>query len=184
MTIALVTGASSGIGAVYARRLAARGHDLLLVARATDRLNTLATELRNAHGIAIEVITADLVDGSQLEPVLRRLRSDPPIDILVNNAGAALLGDFATADPAKMDELLRLNVVAPTLLASAVVGRMVERGNGAIINIASVLALLPEYSPGIYSATKSYLMTLSQGLAAEVTSKGVYVQAVLPAATR
>ena len=184
MTIALVTGASSGIGAVYARRLAARGHDLVLVARATERLNTLATELRNAHGVAVEVITADLVDGSQLEPVLRRLRSDPPVDILVNNAGAALLGDFATADPAKMDELLRLNVVAPTLLASAVVGRMVERGNGAIINIASVLALLPEYSRGIYSATKSYLMTLSQGLAAEVTSKGVYVQAVLPAATR
>ena len=184
MTIALVTGASSGIGAVYARRLAARGHDLVLVARATDRLNTLATELRNAHGIAVDVITADLVDGSQLEPVLRRLRSDPPIDILVNNAGAALIGDFATADPVKMDALLRLNVVAPTLLASAVIGRMVERGSGAIINIASVLALLPEYSPGIYSATKSYLMTLSQGLAAEVASKGVYVQAVLPAATR
>ena len=166
MTIALVTGASSGIGAVYARRLAARGHDLVLVARATERLNTLATELRNAHGLAVEVITADLVD------------------ILVNNAGAALIGDFATADPVRMDELVRLNVVAPTLLASAVVGRMVERGNGAIINIASVLALLPEYSRGIYSATKSYLMTLSQGLAAEVASKGVYVQAVLPAATR
>jgi short-subunit dehydrogenase len=120
----------------------------------------------------------------EVELVLRRLRSDPPIDILVNNAGAALIGDFATADPVKMDDLLRLNVVAPTLLASAVVGRMVERGNGAIINIASVLALLPEYSRGIYSATKSYLMTLSQGLAAEVASKGVYVQAVLPAATR
>ena len=101
MTIALVTGASSGIGAVYARRLAARGHDLVLVARATDRLNTLATELRNAHGIAVEVITADLIDGSQLEPVLRRLRSDPPIDILVNNAGAALISDFATADPVR-----------------------------------------------------------------------------------
>lgn len=183
MTTALITGASSGIGAVYARRLAARGHDLVLVARATDRLNSIATELRNAHGIAVEVITADLVDGSQLEPVLRRLRS-PPVDILVNNAGAALIGDFATADPIKMDDLLALNVVAPTLLASAAVGRMVERGTGAIINIASVLALLPEYSRGIYPATKSYLLTLSQGLAAEVASKGVYVQAVLPAATR
>jgi short-subunit dehydrogenase len=184
MTIALITGASSGIGAVYARRLAARGHDLVLVARATDRLNALAGELRNAHGVAVEIITADLVDDSQLEPVLRRLRADPPIDILVNNAGAALLGDFATADPVKMDDLLRLNVVAPTLLASAVIGRMVARGHGAIINIASVLALLPEYSRGIYPATKSYLMTLSQGLAAEVAAKGVYVQAVLPAATR
>jgi short-subunit dehydrogenase len=184
MTIALITGASSGIGAVYARRLAARGHDLVLVARATDRLNRIASELRNAHGIAIEVITADLVDGSQLERVLRRLRADPPIDILVNNAGAALIGDFATADPVKMEDLLALNVVAPTLLASAVIGRMVERGDGAIINIASVLALLPEHSRGIYPATKSYLMALSQGLAAEVASKGVYVQAVLPAATR
>lgn len=184
MTTALITGASSGIGAVYARRLAARGHDLVIVARATDRLNALANELSKTHGVAIEIMTADLTDDAQLEPVLQRLRSDPPIDILVNNAGAALIGDFATADPLKMDELLQLNVVAPTLLASAVVGRMVERGNGAIINIASVLALLPEYSRGIYSATKSYLMTLSQGLAAEVSSKGVYVQAVLPAATR
>jgi short-subunit dehydrogenase len=184
MTTALVTGASSGIGAVYARRLAARGHDLVIVARATDRLGALAAELRDAHGVAVEVITADLIDGAQLEPVLQRLRSDPPIDILVNNAGAGLIGDFATADPAEMDKLLRLNVLVPTLLTSAVIGGMVDRGNGAIINIASVLALLPEYSRGIYPATKSYLMTLSQGLAAEMASKGVYVQAVLPAATR
>ena len=141
--LSLVTGASAGIGAAFARALAARGHDFVLVARATDRLNALATELRNAYGIAVEVITADLVDGSQLEPVLRRLRSNPPVDILINNAGAALIGDFATANPTKMDQLLRLNVVAPTLLASAAIGGMVERGTGAIVNIASVLALLP-----------------------------------------
>lgn len=133
--------------------------------------------------ILVEVITADLIDGPQLDRVLQRLRSDPPVDILVNNAGAALIGDFAAADPAEMHRLLWLNVLAPTLLASAAIGGMVERGKGAIINIASVLALLPEYSRGIYPATKSYLMTLSQGLAAEVASKGVYVQAVLPAAT-
>jgi hypothetical protein len=184
MTTALITGASSGIGAVYARRLAARGHDLVLVARATDRLNALATELRNAHGVAIEVITADLSDGLQLESVLQRLRSAPPIDILVNNAGAGLIGDFANVAPADMYKLLRLNVLAPTLLTSAAIGGMVERGSGSIINIASVLALLPEYSHGIYAATKAYVLTLSQCLAAEVTSKGVYVQAVLPAATR
>ncbi len=184
MTTALITGASSGIGAVYASRFAARGYNLVLVARATDRLNALATELRKAHGVAIEVITADLTDDRQLEPVLKRLRSEPPIDILVNNAGAALLGDFATADPNDLDKLLRLNVTAPTLLASAVISGMVKRGSGAIINIASVLALLPEYSHGIYAATKSYILTLSQSLAAEVTSKGVYIQAVLPAATR
>jgi len=184
MTTALITGASSGIGAVYARRLAARGHNLVIVARATDRLNALATELRSAHCVKIEVITADLIDGPQLKPVVERLRSDPPIDILVNNAGASLIGGFAAADPAELTKLLRLNVLVPTLLTSAVIGGMVARGGGSIINIASVLALLPEYSPGIYAATKSYLMTLSQSLAAEVASKGVYVQAVLPAATR
>ena len=184
MTTALITGASSGIGAVYARRLAARGHNLVIVARATDRLNALANELRNAHGVKIEVITADLIDDAQLEPVLERLRSDPSVDILVNNAGAGLSGGFTAGDPAEMTKLLRLNVLVPTLLISAVIGGMVARGSGTIINIASVLALLPEYSPGIYAATKSYVMTLSQSLAAEVSSKGVYVQAVLPAATR
>lgn len=184
MTTALITGASSGIGAVYARRLAARGHNLVLVARATDRLNTLAAELRKAHGVAIEVMTADLTDERQLESILQRLHSEPPVDILVNNAGAGLLGDFATADPAELNKLLLLNVTAPTLLASAVIGGMVKRGSGSIINIASVLALLPEYSHGIYAATKSYVLTLSQSLAAEVTSKGLYIQAVLPAATR
>lgn len=184
MTTALITGASSGIGAVYVRRLAARGYDLVLVARATDRLNAIANELRDAHGVAIEVLTADLTDSEQLDPVLQRLRAEPPIDILVNNAGAGMLGGFADADPAEMYKLLRLNVLAPTLLASAAIGGMVERGSGSIINIASVLALLPEYSHGIYAATKSYVLTLSQSLAAEVTSKGVYIQAVLPAATR
>lgn len=184
MSTALITGASSGIGAMYARRLAARSIDLVLVARATDRLDALATELRDAHSVSVEVITADLTNASQLEMVLKRLRSEPAIDILVNNAGAALVGDFTSAEPAKMEALLSLNVVAPTLLASAVVGQMVARGNGSIINVASVLALLPEYSHGIYAATKAYVLTLSQSLAAEVSNKGVYVQAVLPAATR
>jgi short-subunit dehydrogenase len=184
MTIALITGASSGIGAVYARRLAARGHDLVLVARATDRLETLAAELRQAYGITVENITADLTDPTQLGTVAGRLKAEPSIDILVNNAGAGLLGGFTSADPAAMETLLRLNVVAPTLLASAVIAGMVERGSGSIVNIASVLALLPEYSHGIYAATKSYVLTMSQSLAAEVSSKGVYVQAVLPAATR
>ncbi len=184
MSTTLITGASSGIGAVYARRFAARGYDLVLVARATDRLNAIAEELRKAHGVGVEIITADLVDPSQLNSVVERLRSEPPIDVLINNAGAGLLGGFAAADPAEMERLLRLNVVAPTLLASAVIGGMIERGQGSIINVGSVLGLLPEYAPGIYAATKSYVMTMSQSLSAEVSSKGVYVQAVLPAATR
>lgn len=184
MSVALVTGASSGIGAVYSRRLAARGYDLVLVARDIERLNALAAELGKAHGVNVEVLAADLTDPSQLEKVGARLRSDPPVDLLVNNAGAAILGTFESADPAAMDKLLKLNVGAPTFLASAAIGGMVARGSGAIINIASVVALVPERFPGIYSATKSYMLTLSQGLAAEVGPKGVYVQAVLPAATR
>lgn len=184
MITALITGASSGIGAVYARRLAARGYNLVLVARATDRLNALASELGKTYGISIEVITADLTNVDQLDQIFQRLRSEPAIDILVNNAGAGLLGDFAIASPTDMHALLQLNVYAPTMLASAAIGGMVRRGSGSIINIASVLALLPEYSHGIYAATKSYVLTLSQSLAAEVASKGVYIQAVLPAATR
>ncbi|WP_421359713.1 SDR family NAD(P)-dependent oxidoreductase [Agrobacterium rosae] len=184
MTIALITGTSSGIGTVYARRLAARGHDLILVARATDRLEALAAELQQEHGVAVETITADLTDENQLDNVMTRLRAAPHIDILVNNAGAGMLGGFTSADPAAMDKLLRLNVLAPTLLTSAAIAGMVERGSGSIVNIASVLALLPEHSHGIYAATKSYVLTMSQSLAAEVSSKGIYVQAVLPAATR
>lgn len=184
MTTVLITGASSGIGAVYARRFAARGYNLVIVARATERLEALAAELSNAHGVVVEVITADLTEEAQIAPVLQRLRAEPVIDILVNNAGAGLIGDFTSAAPADMDKLLKLNVLAPTLLASAVIGGMVERQSGAIINVSSVLALLPEYAFGIYAATKSYVLTLSQSLSAEVASKGVYIQAVLPAATR
>ncbi len=184
MTIALITGASSGIGTVYARRLAARGHDLVLVARATDRLNALADELRASNGVTVEVITADLTDPAQLDGVADRLRADPPIDILINNAGAGLAGGFTGSDPVALENLLRLNALVPTLLTSAVLGGMLERGHGSIVNIASVLALLPEYSHGIYAATKAFVLSMSQSLNAEVGQQGIYVQAVLPAATR
>ncbi|MGV2169762.1 SDR family NAD(P)-dependent oxidoreductase, partial [Agrobacterium sp. 16-172Ci] len=130
------------------------------------------------------VITADLTDAAQTEPVAQRLRADPPIDILVNNAGAGLSGGLANADPVALENLLRLNSLVPTLLTAAVLPGMLQRGHGSIVNIASVLALLPEYSHGIYAATKSYVLTMSQSLHAEVGSRGVYVQAVLPAATR
>lgn len=184
MTTALITGASSGIGNVYARRLAARGYDLVLVARATDRLNSLADDLRETHGVTIEVITADLTDANQMQTVGQRLRAEPPIDLLINNAGAGLAGGLTHADPQALEHLLRLNSLVPTLLTAAVLPGMIERGHGSIINVASVLALLPEYSPGIYAATKSYVLTMTQSLHAEVGARGVYVQAVLPAATR
>ncbi|GLQ09085.1 SDR family oxidoreductase [Devosia yakushimensis] len=184
MSTALITGASAGIGTSYARRLAARGHDLVLVARSTDKLEALAAELRSSHSIKVEVLPADLTDTAQLNVVSDRLRTGSPIDILINNAGDSLPGTFATAQPEALAWLIQLNVTAPTLLASAALAGMLERGEGSIVNIGSAVALLPEYFPGIYSGTKSYILTFSQGLAAEVGPRGIYVQAVLPAATR
>lgn len=183
MQTALITGASAGIGAVYARRFAGRGYNLVLVARSTEKLQNLAAELGTAHGVDVEFIVADMTRPDQLQAVSDRL-SKGDIDVLVNNAGAALLGSFEAANAASMEQLLALNVTAPTLLASAVVAGMIKRGSGAIINLGSVVSLMPQFFPGIYSATKSYMLTLSMGLAAEVGPKGVYVQAVLPAATR
>ena len=181
---ALVTGASSGIGAVYARRLARRGHDLVLVARDAARLETLASELRTQAGVKVEVLPADLTQSRDRLAVEARLRADPPIGLLVNNAGAAAPGGFTDADPDRLENLIQLNVVALTRLTSAVLPGMLTRGGGAIVNVASVLGLAPEIAFGIYGATKAFVLSLSQSLAAEVGGRGIYVQAVLPAATR
>ena len=140
--------------------------------------------MRSAHAVTVEVLAADLTDPMQLDAVADRLRSGPPVDVLVNNAGDSLPGTFATATSEALDWLIELNVTAPTVLSSAAVAGMLARGQGSIVNISSAVALLPEYFPGIYAATKSYILTFSQGLAAEVGPKGIYVQAVLPAATR
>ena len=184
MPTALITGASSGIGAVYARRLAGRGHDLVLVARTTEKLETLAAELRAAYGIRTEIITADLTDASQRQTVENRLRDGSPIDVLVNNAGDNIAGTIAETKPADLERLVTLNVTVPTLLASAAASCMAQRGAGTIINIGSVVGFMPEHFSGIYAATKSYILTVSQSLSAELGTKGVHVQAVVPAATR
>ncbi|MGV2164956.1 SDR family NAD(P)-dependent oxidoreductase [Agrobacterium sp. 16-172Ci] len=184
MTVSLITGASSGIGTLYAHRLAARGHHLVLVARDGGRLAKLADELRSAYGVDIEVLVADLTDAAQLGAVQDRLASGAAVDILINNAGIAVLGGFAASPRAKLAQMLDINVLAPTFLAHAALPGMLERGSGAIVNVASVLALLPEYSPGAYAATKSFMLTLSQSLHVEFAEKGIYIQAVLPAATR
>lgn len=181
---ALITGASSGIGRVYADRLARRGRDVVLVARDVARLEDLARRLRAETGVAADVLQADLASEAGLGRVEERLRRDRNIGLLVNNAGAAGAGGFAAQDPATIDQLIRLNVLAPTRLAMAAIPGFLERGDAAIINIASVLALVPEMSLGVYGPTKSYLLGFSQALQAELGSKGLYVQAVLPAATR
>jgi len=181
---ALITGASSGIGATYADRLARRGHDLVLVARDQARMETLAARLRRETGVAIDILPADLTAAAGLARVEERLRRDTRIGLLVNNAGAAAHGGFAEPDLEALDKLIRLNVTALTRLAGAVVPQFLAKGEGAIINLASVVALAPELPIGIYAATKAFVLTFSQSLQTELGPRGLYVQAVLPAATR
>ena len=181
---ALVTGASSGIGAVYADRLARRGHDLVLVARDTAKLEALAQRLRSEAGVAVEVLAADLTDTSDRGRVEVRLKEDQHVGILINNAGTTVPGGFSEPNIDSLEKLINLNVTAVTRLAAAVAPRFAAEGSGAIVNIASVLALAPEAFPGVYPATKAFVLTLSQSLQAELGPRGVYVQAVLPGATR
>jgi short-subunit dehydrogenase len=180
----LITGASTGIGAVYADRFAKRGHDLVLVARDHLKLEALAKRLRGETGVAIDVLPADLTAPAQLAKVEQLLREDARIGILVNNAGASLPGSFIEQSTDATAQLIGLNTVAVTRLAGAVAPRFVQAGEGAIINIASVVGLAPEIGFTVYGATKAFVLFLSQGLSLELGPKGVYVQAVLPAATR
>lgn len=180
----LITGASTGIGATYADRFAKRGHDLVLVARDAARLDALATKLSSEHGIAIDVLPADLTDTAQLATVETRLRDDAKIGILVNNAGAGLSGTFVHQSTDAVDRLVALNTTSVVRLASAIAPRLAQAGEGAIVNIGSVVGLAPEFGMSVYGATKAFVLFLSQGLSLELGPKGVYVQAVLPAATR
>ncbi len=181
---ALITGASTGIGAVYVERLARRGHDLVLVARDQARLDALAARLRAETGVKVDVLKADLINGDDLARVEARLRDDSTIGILVNNAGAAAHGGIAEQNGEAVDKLIRLNVTALTRLAVATIPRFLAQRKGDIINIASVVALAPEFSLGVYAATKAFVLTFSQSLQTELGQRGLYVQAVLPAATR
>lgn len=182
--MALITGASSGIGEAYATRLAQRGFDLLLVARDQTRLEGLSARLRANTGVKVEVLSADLTRVDDLSKVVRRLSDDPAISMLVNNAGIAMTGTLLGADPKTLNNMMSLNVVAVTQLAVAAATAFAARGRGTIINIASVLALAPELFNGAYSGTKAYVLNLTQALQRELSPAGVQVQAVLPGATR
>lgn len=182
---ALVTGASSGIGAVYADRLARRGYDLILAARDEGRLNALAGRLRAETGVKVDVIRADLTQRDDLARLETRLREDAGVTLLVNNAGAALFGAFTDSDPDKLEDLIQLNVVAVTRLAQAAAAGFAPRGRGTIVNIASIVGLAPELFPGsVYGATKAYVTYLTQTLHAALAPQGLTFQAVLPGATR
>ncbi len=182
--IALITGASTGIGEVYADRFAARGYNLVLVARDQARLEAVAYRLKAAHGVEVDVLAADLTKSDDLARVEARARDDANISVLVNNAGAAGPGGFLDQGIDNIEAIIGLNVTAVTRLARAVAPRFVAEGRGAIINLGSVVGLVPELGMTVYGATKAFVQFLSQGLRQELGAKGVYVQAVLPSVTR
>jgi len=180
----LITGASSGIGAVYAERFARRGHPLVLVARDKARLEALASRLGDETKVDVDVLQADLTEPADLAAVEARLREDANIRVLINNAGLAQSGGFVEQSADAINRLVTLNITALTRLAAAIAPRLAQAGEGSIVNIGSVVGLAPEFGMTVYGATKAYVLFLSQGLSLELTPKGVYVQAVLPAATR
>lgn len=181
---ALITGASSGIGATYAECFARRGHNLVMVARDKARMNLLASRLREETKVTIDVIQADLTQQKDLAEIESRLREDTSIGILINNAGMGQSGSFIQQNAQSIDRLVMLNTTAPTRLAAAVAARFAQEGKGSIVNIGSVVGFAPELGMTIYGATKAFVLFLSQGLNLELGPKGIYVQAVLPAATR
>jgi short-subunit dehydrogenase len=180
---ALITGASRGIGAVYADRLAKRGYDLILVARSEAPLKTLTASLAGASGRHITAIAADLNDKIDLAKVETKLKEDSSITMLVNNAGAGSVVPLLDADVEKMEDMVALNITALTRLTYAAAPAFVKRGAGTIINIGSIVGISPETLNGVYGATKAYVLAFSHSLQHELSGKGIRVQAVLPGAT-
>ena len=180
---AFITGASAGIGALYAERLAARGHDLIIVARNGGKLLELAARLQADTGRTVRPVVADLNDPADLERLEALLREDSSITMLVNNAGVGATAPLLGSDIGKMQDMIALNVTALTRLTYAAVPGFVARGQGTIVNIASIVAIAPEVLNGVYGATKAYVLALSQSLKHELADKGVRVQVVLPGAT-
>src|SRR3954468_17870865 len=179
--VALVTGPTSGIGLSFAHQLAALGHDLVLVARRTDRLEALAADLGARHGVEADVVTADLADRAALATVEARVaESERPVDLLVNNAGFGLKRKFLENSVEEEQEMLDVLVTAVLRLTHAALGAMVERGTGAIVNVSSVAGYLPR---GSYSAAKAYVTSLSEWADLTYRDQGVRVMALLPGFT-
>jgi len=181
--IALITGASTGIGAVYADRLAKRGYDLILVARSKDKLDDVAKQIRSTTGRKAEILQADLSVPADVKRVADRLASDSSITAFVNNAGIASASKLLEADPAYLDQMIQINVTAFTRLAISAASNFVKHSRGLIINIGSVVALAPELLNGVYSGSKAFVQNFSTALKNELVKKGVTVQVVLPGAT-
>jgi uncharacterized protein len=180
--VALVTGATAGIGHTFAKALAARGHDLVLVARDVPRLERVAAELHARHGVQVEVFPADLADHGQTTRVVERILAGAP-SVLVNNAGFGTKGTLAETDPAAQEAMLAVHAMAPMRLTQAALPAMVARGHGAIINVSSVAGFTRSAGNVNYCATKAYLRVMSEALAMELAGTGVRVQALCPGFT-
>ncbi|MDX3774909.1 SDR family oxidoreductase [Chromatiaceae bacterium AAb-1] len=178
---ALITGASSGIGAVYADRLAQRGYNLILVARNLARLETVANQIRNNHKTQVQVIPADLATPAGSAPV-EALLAQGGIDVLVNNAGFGAVAPLVQSNIDDMVRMIDINVTALTRLTYAAVPALLQQGHGILINIASIVGVGPEILNGVYGATKAYVLALTQSLQHELAAQGIRVQAVLPGA--
>lgn len=179
----LITGASTGIGAVYADRLAKRGYDLILVARGKDKLDEVAQQIESSTGRKVETLQADLSVAADVKRIAERLASDTSITAFVNNAGIASASKLLDSDPDYLDQIVQINVTAFTRLAVAAASNFVKHSNGLIINIGSVVALAPELLNGVYSGSKAFVQNFSTALKNELANKGVTVQVVLPGAT-
>ncbi|MDQ0405839.1 SDR family oxidoreductase [Streptomyces sp. NBC_01723] len=182
MTTALITGSTAGIGAAFARRLAADGHNLVLVARDTKRLHEQATELHDRHGIEAEVLTADLSTDAGIEAVASRLgERRHPVDLLINNAGFGNKGKFLDVSMADELTMLKVHCEAVLRLTSAAVEAMRERGRGGVVNVASVAAFVPR---GTYGASKAWVVQFTQGVAKDLAGSGVRLMALAPGFVR
>jgi short-subunit dehydrogenase len=179
----LITGASSGIGAIYAERFAGRGHNLILVARNKERLAAIAARIAARHRVELRTIARDLTDRTGLSEVEAILKSDASITYLVNNAGFGSAAPLAAASVDEMERMVAINVIAPMRLAYAAIPQFTARGKGTIINISSIAAIGPEILNGVYGGTKSFVLAFSQSLRKELKDTGVGVQVVLPGAT-
>lgn len=181
--LAVITGASTGIGAIYADRLAQRGYDLLLVARNETRLADLAKKLESKTKSKVDIMAADLTKSSELARLDQILREDSSITLLLNNAGVGATAPLLDSNIDEMSRMIALNVEAPMRLTYALAPAFVKRGNGVIINIASIVAVAPERLNGVYSGTKAFVLGFSQSLRHELANSGIKVQVVLPGAT-